>query len=225
MGLRSCLLWFTLNFPAVAANAVCAEAAPCYFISVPAERIMTPRSDNPHIQSYTGLVRNYNGTGEWSVSGVQTRYLEYCDRLQISDRCVPQAREHREEAGVWIYPIMDDVIRGIEVGDAACIALGVDFIEQDDLFAFGKTLKCNTARALRRAHLTEEQRARLRERIVTMLVGGIVPHEMREYSKLLRVIGVGGYWLKLEQDIPRDNVFAMRFYRVLRLAEGLSPDD
>ena len=48
---------------------------------------------------------------------------------------------------------MDLVIVGIEAGDKACIALGVDFVEEDRLFPFGMVLKANTARALRRAEL------------------------------------------------------------------------
>jgi hypothetical protein len=181
--------------------------------------IMTPRPDTSHIQSYEGNVRDYNGSGPWSVSGVKTRYRQYCDLLHIANSRLPEAATHQEEDVVWIYPIMEDVIRGIEDGDAACIALGVDFVEQDSLFAFGKRLKSNTARALRWAHLTEEQKERLRERIVTMLISGIIPHEMREYAKLLRVIGLGEHRERLERDIPRDNPFAMRFYNALRMTE------
>ena len=184
---------------------------------------MILRPDTSHIQSYQGNVRDYNGTGAWSISGVQARYRQYCDLLQISERGQPESKTHREGDEIWIYPIMEDVIRGIEDGDAACIALGVDFVEEDSLFSFGKTLKANTARSLRRARLSEEQKGRLRERIVTMLISGIIPHEMREYAKLLRVIGVGTHWQRLERDIPRGNLFAMRFYKVLRMAEGL-PD-
>jgi hypothetical protein len=180
---------------------------------------MTPQPDTPHIPSYEGNVRDYNGTGAWSVSGVKTRYRQYCDLFEITDPVRLEARMHQEGDVVWIYPIMEDVIRGIEDGDAACIALGVDFVEQDSLFAFGKTLKSNTARALRRAHLAEEQKERLRERIVTMLISGIIPHEMREYAKLLRVIGLGVHRERLERDIPRDNPFAMRFYNALRMTE------
>jgi hypothetical protein len=181
---------------------------------------MTRRPDSPHIQSYEGDLRDYNGTGAWSVLSVQARYRDYCDLLQVGDQRLPEPKEHREGQIVWIYPIMEDVIQGIEHGDAACIALGIDFVEEDDLFAFGKTLKSNTARSLRRARLTEEQKVRLRKHIVTMLVSGIIPHEMREYAKLLRAIGVGEHWQRLERDVPRDNPFAMRFYRVLRAAEG-----
>jgi len=53
------------------------------------------------------------------------------------------------------------------------------------------------------------------------LVSGIIPREMREYAKLLRTVGVGEHWPRLERDIPRDNPYAMRFYKSLRSAEGL----
>jgi hypothetical protein len=182
---------------------------------------MARRRASPHIQSYEGDIRDYNGTGAWSASAVQARYRQYCDFLQVKCPRVLEAKEHREGRILWIYPIMEEVIQGIEENDAACIALGVDFVEEDDLFTFGKTLKSNTARSLRRAHLTEEQKGRLRERVVTMLATGIIPHEMREYAKLLRVIGVGEHWPRLERDLPRDNPYAMRFYKALRTGEGL----
>lgn len=103
----------------------------------------------------------------------------------------------------------------------ACIQLGVDFVEEDALFPFGPKLKSNTARALRRCPRDETQKSRLRARISTMLALGKIPREMREYAKLLRTIGVGEHWPRLERDIPRDNPYAMRFYRSLRAAEGL----
>ena len=116
---------------------------------------------------------------------------------------------------------MDEVVTGIRESDAACVALGVDFIEEDTLFPFGRSLKGNTARALRRTSLTESQKARLRKRISTMLMAGIIPREMTEYAKLLRTLGVGEFWPQLEREIPRDNPYAMRFYKSLRAAAGL----
>jgi hypothetical protein len=64
---------------------------------------------------------------------------------------------------------MEAVIEGIERGDTASIALGLDFIEEDAHFPFGKTLKSNTARALRRASLTAEQVLRVRKRVTNLL--------------------------------------------------------
>jgi hypothetical protein len=170
---------------------------------------------------FLGNIRDYNGKGNWSVESVQRRYREYCAALHIECSTSLDPFRYQEGDIQWIYPIMQEVIQGIEAGDLACIQLGVDFVEEDALFPFGPKLKSNTARALRRSHLNELQKSRLRARISTMLALGRIPHEMREYAKLLRTIGVGEHWPRLERDIPRDNRYAMRFYKSLRAAEGL----
>jgi hypothetical protein len=172
---------------------------------------------------FSGNLRDYNGDGKWSVGSVQQRYREYCIAFRVDTPRVLSPREYAEGDIQWVYPIMDEVIQGIEEGDAACVALGVDFIEEDVRFPFGRRLKSNTARALRRSRLTDPQMARVRERVSTMLAAGIVPYEMREYVKLLRTVGVGDFWPLLENSVPRDNPHAMRFYRSLRAADGL-PD-
>jgi hypothetical protein len=101
---------------------------------------------------------------------------------------------HEDPSAVWIYPVMDKVILGIEAGDAACVELGVDFVQEDQGFPFGALLKAKTARALRRAHtrgeLSPTQCERLRTRIVKMLIAGNTPHEFREYAKLVRHLGL-----------------------------------
>lgn len=185
---------------------------------------MTTRPDRSNIQSFDGTVRDYNGIGRWSVSGVRERYSQYCKLLKISEGRALQARRIQEGDFVWIYPIMDEVIRGIKENDPACIAIGIDFVEEDSLFVFGKILKSNTARALRYALLTEEQKERLRRRIVSMLLAGVVPREMKEYSKLLRTIGFGKHWPRLEQGVPRDNPYAMQFYNALRISKDAKRD-
>lgn len=153
---------------------------------------------------------------------VQRRYRDYCAASHVESCRSLSPRELREGDIHWIYPIMDEVIQGIEENDVACIALGIDFAEEDARFPFGATLKSNTARALRRSNLTEVQKSRLRERISTMLVSGVIPREMREYVKLLRTVGVGEHWPRLDREIPRDNPYAMRYYKTLRATEGLS---
>jgi hypothetical protein len=170
---------------------------------------------------FLGSIRNYNGKGNWSVSAVQTRYREYCTTFHFESFRSIEPFVFSQGDVHWIYPIMTEVIRGIEEGDVACIALGVDFVEEDAHFPFGPKLKSNAARALRRSDLNEAQKARLRQRISTMLASGTIPHEMRVYAKLLRTIGVGEHWPRLERDIPRENPYAMRFYKSLRAAEGL----
>ncbi len=144
---------------------------------------------SPHISDFNGPLRDYNGTGRWSVVSVQERYLEYCRTLDVTAPELPCPKEQQEGGHRWIFPVMNSVIAGIRRGDKACVALGVEFIEEPEYFVYGRILKANTARALRGATLTSEQVVRLRARIVNMLLEGDVPHEYHEYSRLLRRIG------------------------------------
>ncbi|MGH9564329.1 MAG: hypothetical protein ACRD3S_22980 [Terracidiphilus sp.] len=110
---------------------------------------------------------------------------------------------------------MEQVIDLIEAGDGAAIEIGIEFIQEDDFFVFGRILKSNTARALRRASLTPEQRARIRERLVGMMLAGQTPHEWHEYKRLLRRVGVDPLWPMLENGVDRKNEFVMRYYNYL----------
>jgi hypothetical protein len=110
---------------------------------------------------------------------------------------------------------MEQVIDLIEAGDSAAIEIGIEFLQEDDQFVFGRILKSNTARALRRASLTQEQQARIRERLVTMMLAGQLPHEWREYKRLLRGIGLGSLWPVLEEGVDRENKSVMRYYEYL----------
>jgi len=110
-------------------------------------------------RDFLGNVRDYNGKGSWSVEAVQARYREYIATLSAESSRSLKPKEHREGEILWIYPVMDEVIQGIEEGDVACIALGVDFVEEDALFPFGPRLKSTTARALRRSPLTDTEGA------------------------------------------------------------------
>ena len=160
--------------------------------------------------------RDFNGVLRWSVASVQGRYLQYCRPLAIAEPHVPQPREQVEDQRRWLFPIMDSVIEGIKRGDRACAEIGIEFIEEDEHFVFGRILKSNTARALRSVDLSGDQIDRLRTRLVTMLLSDYVPHEFHEYAKLLRHIGLGTCWPIIERDINRDNPYAMRYYQYLR---------
>ena len=157
---------------------------------------------------------NYNGEGEWSLSAVLERYRRYCNELSIEQQDLYPVESIR---GVkkWIYPVMDKVIKGIEQGDKACKLIGIEFIEQDQKFPFGRILKSNTARALRRAELSEEDKARIRRRIVHMLLVGMVPHEYKEYAKLLKGIGLGKHRTEIEALPDKANPYVMRYVRYL----------
>ncbi|HTB63480.1 MAG TPA: hypothetical protein VK737_07815 [Opitutales bacterium] len=182
------------------------------------------KSPSPHIrESYSTKIRDYNGVGRWSVAEVQKRYLEHCKRLKIKNPQIPQPMETAEGDGHWIYPIMYAVIEGIKRGDKACLVLGIEFIEEDDFFVFGRILKANTAKALRQAELTDDHIARVRKRIVEMLLAGNVPWEFREYAKLLRHIGIGDGRTQIEEGLPAANPYVRRYINYLLTNQPLAP--
>jgi hypothetical protein len=150
---------------------------------------------------------DYNSEGRWTREAILSRYEAYADELRIAPRDIAPA-EHSGGGRRWVYPVMTKVVEGIAAGDVACVRIGIEFIEEDSKFPFGKILKSNTARALRRASLSEEQKQRVRRRIFGMLRAGHVPHEYREYARLVRKIGFDA------SEIPQvdtANRFAMRF--------------
>jgi hypothetical protein len=58
---------------------------------------------------------DFNGTGRWSVQAVQERYLEYARQQEVSPMLDLKPREYGHPHGRrWIYPVMDQVIEGIE---------------------------------------------------------------------------------------------------------------
>jgi hypothetical protein len=156
------------------------------------------------------MLIDYNGSGFWSVDEVRSRYAVYVSKYGIVAPRDLEPVVHAKDNKQWIYPVMDRVIEGIESGDLACAEIGIEFIEEDASFAFGRILKSNTARALRRISLTEEQKERIRRRVVGMLKQGYLPGEYRQYAKLARKIGLGE-WLPQIRDGATDNPWVQRY--------------
>jgi hypothetical protein len=157
--------------------------------------------------------RDYNGPDEWSLEGVRRRYRMIAKELGVPVASELTPLEHQEGDVRWVYPVMDAVIKGIEGGDAACIELGVAFIESGHRQPFGRILHSNTARALRRTALTPSQSDRLRTRILAMLVAGQVPHEFKQYAKLVRHVGLGTSWERAKTQIDQANPYVLRYVR------------
>jgi hypothetical protein len=158
---------------------------------------------------------DYNGQEDWSSEAILQRYTLYCKQLQVNESVDLTPKTLVQGEKKWIYPIMDKVIEGIEKGDIACKWIGIEFIEQDQKFCFGKILKSNTARALRRTKLEEEDKQRIRQRLVSMLLTGNVPHEYKEYAKLLKKVGLENYRENLEESINRSNKYVMKYFKYL----------
>lgn len=163
---------------------------------------------SPHM-----TVHDYNGTGPWAAGAVLKRYAELARRFHVEPPADLTPLETQDRGVRWIYPVMERVNEAIEQNDPAAIEIGIEFIQSDDHFPFGKILKSNTARALRRAALCAGQIHRIRRRVLQMLVDGRVPHEYKEYAKLLRKIGLGSDWPEVAAKVDQTNPRAMRYSR------------
>ncbi|PQV64064.1 hypothetical protein B1R32_10789 [Abditibacterium utsteinense] len=157
-------------------------------------------------------ISDLNGTGRWSLQAIQERYVLYALQLNVFPILDLTSNTHEENGRQWIYPVMFQVIEGIEQGDRACIEIGIEFVEENERFSFGRIIKSNTARALRRSVLSPDQAERIRSRVVHMLIAEHVPREYREYAKLFRKVGIGIYWFFIEERVNRNNPYVMRYY-------------
>jgi hypothetical protein len=152
-----------------------------------------------------GAMREGDDTETWSRSEILARYARYANELGIVPRDLSPDWQGN---GRWVAPVMHKVIQGIEAGDAACTRLGIEFLEESAKFFAGKTLKSNTARALRRTVLTEEQKERVRRRVFGLLRDGHIPHEYRQYARLLRRVG---FDVKDIPPVDERNGYAVHF--------------
>ena len=148
-----------------------------------------------------------DGTGRWTQDAIRQRYLQYCRFFRIEPRQLPSCDDWAARKGL-IVSLMDALIQGMKEGDLACAEIGIELIEEDGGFAFGRILKANTARALRRCALTDAQKERIRARVVAMLCRGFMPHEFRDYVRLLRRIGLGEHRESLKCAADRTNPWA-----------------
>jgi hypothetical protein len=166
-----------------------------------------------------------DGIGIWSRAEIGRRYRAYCRQFRCNPRNIDfelVGTYYRDR--LWIMPVIRQIVEGVEKGDPASIEIGVELIEEDAKFAFGKIMKASAANALRRAaaSLSEAQKNRIRVRVVGLLAKGIVPHEMRQYARLVKRIGSGpqsATLAELHRHLtaigPAANPYALRFAHYL----------
>lgn len=158
------------------------------------------------------IIIDYNGVGFWAPNAVRSRYESHARHFGVTSLHDISPRIHDEGGKRWIYPIMEQVIEGIELEDPACVEIGIEFIEDSSSFPFGMILKSNTARALRRSHLNSEQEERIRKRVVEMICTGYLPREFRQYAKLARKIGMKDWLSQIEREADLDNPWIKQYY-------------
>ena len=80
------------------------------------------------------------------------------------------------------------IAAGIRAGDDACVEIGVRYIEFRFIGSYSGFIRAKLARALRSARLTDEQRARLNEHFLRLVIERDYTEEFREYRKLWGLI-------------------------------------
>jgi hypothetical protein len=150
-------------------------------------------------------IRDYNGDGIWRADEIVARYRRHAAAFGITPRAIAPRTTTQGDV-TWVWPVLHQIIAGIEAQDLACAQIGIELLEEDRGFPFGAILKSNTARALRRCRgLNAAQVERIRRRIVELYATGIVPREFVQYRKLLRQVGVGAHWPAIVAAAPRNH--------------------
>jgi len=138
-----------------------------------------------------------DGIGQWRNSEIVARYRRWCMRLGLRPAELVASSGDMAERG-WANAIIGPIVPLIAAGDEAAAWIGIEMIEEDGGFAFGRLLKARCARELRRTPLNEKQKHHIRRRVVAMLERGFLPHEFRQYSRLARRVGIGPVADRLE---------------------------
>ena len=160
-------------------------------------------------------VRDYNGQGKWTGDEILNRYSIYCNDLNILESIDLLPSTYTNQDVKWIQPVMYKVIYGIEKGDEACKLIGIEFIEEDQKSAFNRSIKIETVRALRRAKLDEKDKDRIRSRLIDLILASRIPHQYREYAKLLKKVGIGDRLEEIREKANKDNPTIMKVIQSL----------
>lgn len=143
--------------------------------------------------------RDNDGKGRWAYAAIDARYAAAVKKAGERPRqLVPDVASYIAQRG-WLSAKMDEVFKGMRNGDRNCAWLAIELIEEDGGFAFGKLIKARAARELKCFKLNEQQKQRIRARVVTMLERQFMPHEFKQYVRLLRRVGPGPYKADLER--------------------------
>lgn len=96
-----------------------------------------------------------------------------------------------EHAAIRLDWAVSEVAQAIKGGDRSAVVLGYSLLMEDPHLPFGKSLKSNLARALKRhiELLTEEEQLGLASKTAVLLSLQFCPREVEDYCRLIRKMG------------------------------------
>jgi hypothetical protein len=113
--------------------------------------------------------------------------------LDIVELLGPRIREYvpkdaLDHPAIWVSQCFTALARAVAGGDERAISLACDFIDLDPKLPFGKLIKSNLARALKKQiqRLVVSERLQLLGATQKLLNLPYAPRELEDYGKLLR---------------------------------------
>ena len=114
--------------------------------------------------------------------------LAYVLKADFSQYDTDKRTEH---AGIRLDSAVSKVAQAIKQGDRSAVFLGYSLLMEDPHLPFGKILKSNLARALKRhiELLTEQEKISLAGKTATLLSLQFCPREVEDYCRLVKKMG------------------------------------
>jgi hypothetical protein len=114
--------------------------------------------------------------------------LAYVLKADFSQYDTDKRTEH---AGVRLGSAVSKVAQSIKQGDRSAVVLGYSLLMKDPHLPFGKILKSNLARALKRHTelLTKQEKVGLAGKTATLLSLQYCPREVEDYCRLVKKMG------------------------------------
>jgi hypothetical protein len=116
------------------------------------------------------------------------------------------ASDMHTHPGIWLSLTFDTLTKAIHAGDTVAISLACDLIECDPMLPFGKIIKSNLARALRKqiTMVVAKERAQLVGATMKLLGQQYSPRELEDYCKLIKKFPPSEFWIALTKIEPKN---------------------
>jgi hypothetical protein len=116
------------------------------------------------------------------------------------------AEDGHEHPGIWLSQTFDKVRKAIVAGDTVAVSLACELIERDPMLPFGKLIKSELARALKKKVelLVASERAQILSATVKLLNQQYAPRELEDYCKLTKKLPEAEYIAALSRVVPKN---------------------
>ena len=127
----------------------------------------------------------------------------------------------QDHPGIWLSQTFTALAKAIEGDDAVVMSLACDLIHADPMLPFGKLIKSDLARALRKraSKLLPGERTLIVATTLKLLKQDFAPRELEDYCKLLRKLPPQEYQPMLPGITPK-NAKSVRLHAYLTYSDA-----